>query len=181
MAANRAGGSRDAAAIEGIENRILLIRGRRVMLDADLAELYGVPTRALNQAVKRNTKRFPADFAFRLTLEEAETMRSQSVTASKRNVRHAPYAFTEHGAIMAANVLNSRRAVEASVYVVRAFVRLRRELTLRKELSHRLAELERQIDTHDAAIRDLVAAIRQLAEPPPGPARPRIGFHRAGM
>ena len=133
----------------------------------DLAALYGVPTKRLNEQVKRNSSRFPPDFAFRLTPEEAEELnRSQNATGSQkhRDPRFSPYAFTEHGAIMAANVLNSRRAVEASVYVVRAFVRLRHELTLRKELAHKLGELEQRIDTHDAAIRGLMAAIRQLAD-----------------
>lgn len=116
--------------IERIEQKIYVIRNERVMLDSDLADIYGVTTRALNQAVKRNLKRFPEDFMFRLTADELEAMRSQSVTASKRNVRFPPYVFTEHGAIMAANILSSERAVEASVQVVRAFVKLRQMLLL---------------------------------------------------
>ena len=186
--------------VERIEPCILLVRGQRVMLDADLAELYGATTKAFNQAVKRNLERFPADFMFQLTAEEAEAirsqtltadlrsqivtassapvaMRSQIVTASKRNVRYLPYAFTEHGAIMAASVLNTPRAIDTSVYVVRAFVKLRELLSTHKELAGKLVELERKVGSHDAAIQSLVAAIRRLMEPPPAPARPRIGFH----
>ncbi|MDP3938702.1 MAG: ORF6N domain-containing protein [Deltaproteobacteria bacterium] len=181
MVSRREGSAHVIASVERIESQILLIRGQRVLLDADLAKLYGVPTKVLNQAVKRNTERFPVDFAFRLTLKEAEIMRSQFVTASKRNVRYRPYAFTEHGTIMAANVLNSCRAVEASVYVVRAFVRLRQVVAEHKELVHTLAELERRVGAHDAAIRELVGVIRRLAAPPPTPPRPRIGFHGTGM
>ncbi len=183
MASHGAGGGHDAAAIARIESRILLIRGRRVILDADLAMLYGVPTKRLNEQVKRNSVRFPPDFMFRLTRAEVEDLnRSQIATAwqKHRDPRFPPFAFTEHGAIMAANVLNSPNAVRMSIHVVRAIVRLRQELSMRRELVHRLAELEGRIDTHDAAIRELVAAIRQLAEPPPDPARPRIGFRPEG-
>ena len=115
--------SAEVVLVDQVEARILLLRGERVMLDADLAELYGTSTKAFNQAVKRNQGRFPNDFMFQLTAEEAESMRSQFVTASKRNVRFLPHAFTEHGAIMAASALNTPRAMEVSVYVVRAFVR----------------------------------------------------------
>ncbi|HYE98521.1 MAG TPA: ORF6N domain-containing protein [Planctomycetota bacterium] len=163
----------------GLETRILSVRGHRVMLDGDLAELYGVPTKALNQAVKRNARRFPLDFAFRLTPEESLSMRSQSVTASKRNVRHLPFAFTEHGALMAANVLNSPRAVEASVFVVRAFVRLRQVLAPHRQLAAKLTEMERRLDTHDETIREIMTAIKVLMEPPEDdPPRERIGFHQ---
>jgi hypothetical protein len=138
--------------------------------------------------------RFPADFMFRLTVDEADgmrsqtattsvppgSMRSQNATASKRNVRYLPYAFTEHGAIMAASVLNTPREIEVSVYVVRAFVKLRELLSTHKELAGKVAELERKVGSHDAAIQSLVAAIRRLMEPPPAPPRPRIGFHAAG-
>lgn len=166
--------------IERINQRILLIRGQRVILDADLAELYGAPTKALNQAVRRNAGRFPSDFAFRLTPEETENMRSQFVTASKRNIRYRPYVFTEHGALMAANVLNSQRAVQASVLVVRAFVQLRQMLATNRELAQKLAELEQRIGTHDEAIRSLMIAIRQLMQPPE-PKRREIGFHVKDM
>jgi len=124
--------------LETVERLILLIRGEKVILDADLARLYGVTTRALNQAVKRNIKRFPEDFMFQLLAEEVEAMRSQIVTASKRNVRFLPYVFTEHGAIMAANILNSEKAVSASVQVVREWKRAKTSrLTNTKPLKKR--------------------------------------------
>ncbi len=174
--------------IEMIERKIFLIRGQKVIIDSDLAELYGVTTKRLNQQVKRNINRFPKDFVFQLTENEAGGMRSQIVTASnpnairsqnatasKRNVRHLPHAFTEHGVIMAASVLNSQRAVDVSVYVVRAFVRLRQMLAMNKELAHKLAELERKVESHDGAIRSLVTAIRQLMQEPE-PKEKKIGF-----
>lgn len=161
---------------EGIESRILALRGHRVLLDQDLARLYEVPVKALNQAVKRNGRRFPEDFAFRLTRGEVQGMRSQIVTASRRNVRHLPLAFTEHGALMAANVLRSDRAVAASVLVVRAFVRLRREVAARRDLAEKLAELERRVGGHDEALRSLMAAIRGLLQDPTDPPKERIGF-----
>jgi hypothetical protein len=146
-----------------------------VLLDVDLAQIYGVPTKALNRAVKRNKERFPEDFLFQLTRDEL--MRCQIGTASKRNLRYRPYAFTEHGALMAANVLNSRRAVEMSVYVIRAFVRIRRELTVNETVARRLAEIERVLLKHDGALRDLYEKIRPLLLPPPDPKRREIGFH----
>lgn len=178
--------------VDQIEPHILLVRGQRVMLDADLAALYGTTTKALNQAVKRNTDRFPGDFMFRLTAEEVEQMRSQVATADLRSQtvtsssashggrRYLPYAFTEHGALMAAGVLNTPRAIEVSVYVIRAFVKLRGLLATHKELAGKLAELERKVASHDTAIQSLVSAIRRLMEPPPTPPRPRIGFHSKG-
>jgi hypothetical protein len=165
-----------------VARSIVYLRGQRVLLDADLANLYGVTTRALNQAVKRNIDRFPTDFLFRLT--KAETMalnRSQIVTGSQkhRNPRFAPLAFTEHGAIMAASVLNSRRAVEMSVYVVRAFVQLRELLSSNRELAHRLADLEarvaRKLTKHDKELRAIIALIRQLMTSHEVKRRP-IGF-----
>lgn len=160
----------------GIETRILSFRGHRILLDEDLARLYKVQVKVLNQAVKRNGRRFPEDFVFRLTPEEVREVRSQFVTASRRNVRHLPLAFTEHGALMAANVLRSRRAVSASVLVVRAFVRLRREAGARRDLAEKLAELERRIGGHDDALRSLMAAIRGLMQEPDDPPKERIGF-----
>ena len=162
-----------------IESRILLIRGHRMMLDSDIAELYGVSTRRLNEQVKRNQHRFPADFMFQLTDNEARALRSQIATSKKERGgrRYRPYAFTEHGAIMVASVLNSRRAVEVSVYVVRAFVRLREMLSARKELARKLSELEKRIQGHDEEIVTLVEAIRELMEPPEKPGR-QIGFHK---
>ena len=160
-----------------IERAILFIRGQRVMLDADLAALYGVPTKRLNEQVKRNSGRFPLDFAFQLTKEEAEALRSQIATSKRGRGgrRYAPYAFTEHGAIMAANVLNTKRAIAASVYVVRAFVRLRQILATNKALAHKLAELERKVESHDGDIRSLFDAIRRLMVPAEHRRR-RIGF-----
>jgi phage regulator Rha-like protein len=164
--------------IELIESRILLIRGRKVMLDSHLAELYGVTTKRLNEQVKRNKERFPADFMFQLTFEETESLRSQIATSNRGRGgrRYRPYAFTEHGAIMAASVINSHRAIEVSVYVVRAFVKLREMLRTHKELARRLAELEKRIEGHDEEIMALFEAIRQLMEPPEKPSK-RIGFH----
>ena len=161
-----------------IEQRILLIRGQRVILDADLAMLYGAPTRALNQAVRRNLKRFPQDFMFKLTQPEKNEV--ITICDHLKNLKYAkalPNAFTEHGAIMAASVLNTERAVQISVFVVRAFVKLREMLSTHKELAHKLVELERKLQNHDESIRSLVVAIRQLMRPPESetPKR-RIGF-----
>ena len=148
-----------------IESKIYLIRGQKAMLDVDLAEMYGVFTKALKQAVKRNIERFPEDFMFQLDSEELENWRSQFATSNpsvKMGLRYRPYVFTEHGAIMAATILNSPRAVEVSVFVIRAFVKLRQLALGHKELAAKLTELERKVAGHDDAIRQLVAAIRQL-------------------
>jgi hypothetical protein len=164
--------------VEQIEPQILLIRGERVMIDADLAKLYGVPTKRLNEQVKRNRGRFPPDFAWQLTAEEkAEVVANCDHLAQLKFSRTTPFAFTEHGAMMAASVLNTPRAVDVSVYVVRAFVRLRKFLTAHRDLSLRLDELERTTASHGTAIESLVAAIRRLMEPPPAPPRRKIGFH----
>ena len=172
----------DHVPVERITRSIRVLRGQRVLLDAELAALYGVTTKQLNQAVKRNAERFPEDFRFQLNRVEAtELNRSQSVTGSQkhRDPRHAPYAFTEHGAIQAANVLNSPRAVEMGVYVVRAFVQLRELLASNKELALRLDELEARIEQklagHDQAIAAMLSAIRGLMNPP-APKRRGIGF-----
>ncbi len=162
--------------MERIERGILLIRGQKVMLDADLAELYGVRTKALNQAVKRNDDRFPQDFMFQLTAEEkAEVVAHCDHLRSLRFSPARPYAFTEHGAIMLASVLSSRRAVETSLFVVRAFVRLREAVSSHRELARRMSELERRLKGHDEKIRSLVEAIRQLMRPAESKTR-RIGF-----
>jgi len=159
-----------------IEKRIFLIRGHRVILSIDLAELYGVEPKVLNQAVKRNIERFPSDFMFQLTNQEFANLKSQIVTSSWGGLRRAmPYAFTEHGAIMVASVLNSPRAIEISVYVIRAFVRLREYLSSHTKLAQKLTELEKKIETHDEAIQALIDAIRQLMAPPDKPRR-RIGY-----
>ena len=166
-----------ALALKPIENQIFLVRGQKVLLDADLATLYGVEVKALNQAVKRNEERFPPDFVFQLTAEENEALRSQTVTSksSRGGSRYAPYAFSEHGAIMAASVLNSPRAVEMSIYVVRAFLRLRETLATHKELAAKLAELEQRLETTDHKIVEIVQAIHVLAMPPEKAVR-QIGF-----
>jgi hypothetical protein len=158
-----------------VESRIFVLRGQKVILDSDLAELYGVPVKRLNEQVKRNQERFPPDFMFQLSAEELSSLRSQNATSKRGGRRYLPYAFTEHGAIMAATVLNSDRAVEMSVFVVRAFVRLREMLSTNQQLSGKIDELERRLDTHDASIQELIEAIRELMEPPPASGRP-IGF-----
>ena len=161
--------------MERIERAILLIRGEKVMLDWDLAELYGVETRILNQAAKRNIERFPADFMFQLTPKEVEALRSQIVISNegRGGRRYLPYAFTEHGALMLANVLNSERAAQTSVQVVRAFVQLRQMLTSNAELARKLDAMEKK---YDARFRIVFQAIRQLMSPPE-PKRREIGFH----
>jgi len=168
---------RRTAMASAVESRILLLRHQRVILDTDIADLYGVPVKVLNQQVKRNRERFPADFVFRLTSKEDEVLRSQSVTSKqgRGGRRYAPYAFTEHGAIMAATVLNSERAVQMSVFVVRAFVRLREMLATNRKLAGKIDELENRLDTHDSTIQDLIEAIKELMKPE-DPPRKSIGF-----
>lgn len=163
---------------EQIEQAIVLLRGQKVMLDRDLAGLYGVETKNLNKAVKRNLDRFPADFMFQLTPEEAESVRFQSGTIETGPYfRYLPYAFTEQGVAMLSSVLQSSRAVQVNIAVMRAFVRLRETLSLHKELAHKLTELERRIERHDASIQTLFEAIRQLMATPTPPPRKPIGFH----
>lgn len=174
-------------AIPSIQGLILTIRGEKVILDSDLAALYGVSTKALNQAVRRNPERFPSDFAFQLEPQELtnlksqivtayDPMRSQNVTASKRNVRFRPLAFTEHGALMAANVLRSSKAVEMSVFIVRAFIRMRGALVSQYEMAARLEQIEKILLVHDTQLRDLFDTIRPLLLPPPDPPSTPIGF-----
>ena len=166
--------------MEAIERRILILRGRRVMFDRDLAEIYGVETRALNQAVKRNRARFPGDFMFQLTTAEAETLspsRSQSVILNRgTNVKYRPYAFTEHGTVMLANVLKSTVAVRASIQVVRAFVNLRRVVAAHGDLARSIERLERRVDRHDTDLQGVLTVLRKLVEPAPLPPKRRIGF-----
>jgi ORF6N domain len=181
-----------APAVESISLSIAALRGQRVILDGDLAALYGVETKRFNEAVKRNGARFPADFMFQLTAEEADSLRSQFATLKTGRGQHRkylPYVFTEHGAIMAAMVLNSPRAVEVSVYVVRAFVRLREAAVIHKDLAEQLSSLEEKTESlamqHDtfsrntrAQLKQVFDALRELMtppEPPPPPKRP-IGF-----
>lgn len=187
--------------------RILTIRDQKVVLDSDLAAVYGVTTRVLNQALRRNKGRFPADFAFRLSNEEFEAMRSQIViassraknmrsqvvtasgrvqqvrsqfaTASRRNIRYRPWAFTEHGALQAANVLQSDRAIAMSVYVIRAFIELREKVATNAAILKRLAEIDKALLEHDTALRDIFRKLTPLLAPPPESSRKQIGFHAA--
>jgi len=164
--------------------RILSIRGQKVILDSDLATIYGVETFRFNEAVKRNHNRFPEDFMFQLTSEEFADLTSQNAMPKRGRGgrRTPPYAFTEHGAVMAANILRSERAVQMSVFVVRAFIRMRAVLTDTRELASKLAALEREVkarlDTHDSAIVDVLSRIMDLIDPPklPEPPRKKIGF-----
>jgi hypothetical protein len=164
--------------VERIERLIHLVRGEKVLLDADLAMLYGVETKALNRAVKRNQSRFPQDFMFQLTAEEAANLRCQIGTSSSGygGRRYLPYAFTEQGVVMLSSVLRSERAVQVNVAIMRAFVGLRRLLATNEVLARKLSELERRLEGHDQAIKSLFDAIREMMAPP---ARPRgeIGFH----
>lgn len=157
--------------------KILVLRNQKVILDADLAELYGVPVKRLNEQIRRNPKRFPGDFLFTITRAEYENLRSQNATSrlGHGGRRYLPKAFTEHGAIMAASVLNSKRAIEMSIFVVRAFVRMRESLLINQRVVSKLSELEARLDSHDAEIQEVVDAIRELMEPLPANDR-RIGF-----
>ncbi len=173
------------APADSLESRILTIRGQKVILDSYLAEIYGVGTKSLNRAVKRNSHRFPPDFIFQLTREEFANLRCQIGTSSLSygGRRFLPYAFTENGAVMAANVLNSDQAVRMSVFVVRAFVRMRELLTGSKELAAELKKLEAKLtdrlDVHETAITEVLRRIMQLLDPPPAPPVPEksMGFH----
>jgi hypothetical protein len=167
-----------AVPIEIIERRIYLIRSQKVMLASDLAELYQVPTKALNQAVRRNMDRFPPDFMLQLTHEEASVLRSQFVTLEKgrgRYSKYAPLAFTEHGVAMLSSVLNSKRAVQVNILIMRAFVKLREMLATHKDLARKLEELEKKYQAHDVQIQAVFDAIRKLIEEP-SRRRRRIGF-----
>ena len=164
--------------IANVEGAIHLIRGQRVMLDSVLAAIYGVTTKRLNEQLRRNRSRFPGDFAFQLTTEEFTNLKSQIATSSFHGGRrYHPWVFTEHGALMLASVLNSEIAVQASVRVVRAFVRLREMVAANAQLAVKLEELERRFDSHDDAIANLFATLKQLLEPPEAPKRREIGFH----
>jgi hypothetical protein len=180
---------------ERLEPLIFRIRGHRVVLDADLARLYGVQTFRFNEAFKRNRYRFPADFAFQLTSDEFARLTSQfamskaqpadssghksshPAMSSRGGRRHLPWAFTEHGALMAANVLRSDRAVQMSVFVVRAFVRLREQVAANTAILKRLAEIDKTLLEHDSALRDLYQKLLPLLQPPADPPKRRIGFH----
>ena len=184
---------------ERLEPLIFRVRGHRVILDADLARLYGSTTKALNQSINRNHERFPIDFAFRLSTKEFTDLRSQIVTSSVQPVDPAgetgnrsqivtgsqkhrsrdfrPWVFTEHGALMAANVLRSEQAVQMSVFLVRAFVRLREQVAANTTILKRLAEIDKTLLEHDSALRDLYRKLLPLLEPPADPPKRRIGFH----
>jgi len=161
-----------------IEQKIYLIRGQKVMIDRDLAMLYGVPTKRLKEQVKRNIGRFPEDFMFQLTKKEFEYWRSQIATSNsdKMGLRHRPYVFTEQGVAMISTVLNNERAVQVNIAIMRAFVKLRQILSTHKDLAHKLGQLERKTEKHDTEIQGIFEAIRQLMVPPEKPKR-RIGFH----
>ena len=180
------GKSKSLVPIEQIDGMIRSIRGTRVILDSDLAKIYGVPTFRFNEAIKRNRHRFPPDFMFQLRPEEAAALRSQIAILKKGRGQHRkyrPYAFTEHGALQAANVLRSPRAVQMSVFVIRAFVRMRQTLLGTRELAEKLAALEKKLtsrlDVHEAAIIEVLQELMQILNPPPAlpePTKPRIGF-----
>jgi phage regulator Rha-like protein len=167
-----------------VESRIFVLRGRKVILDSDLAELYGVEVKRLNEQVKRNSERFPLDFVFRVKTED---LRSQIATSNGKakirsrahstrgGRRYQPFAFTEHGAIMAATVLNSKRAVEMSIFVVRAFVHMRKALATNEKILAKVKELERRVGSHDSDIQEIIEAIQGMMKPPAAPGR-KIGF-----
>ncbi len=155
-----------------------MIRRHKVMLDRDLAALYGVETKNLNKAVRRNIDRFPLDFMFQLTKEAAESLRFQFGTLKRgQHFKYLPYAFTEQGVAMLSSVLRSKQAVQVNVAIMRAFIRLRETLALPNDLARKLADLEQKIEGHDVAIRSLFEAIRQLMAPPVPEVKPQIGFH----
>ena len=179
---------------EHVQSRILVLRGQRVLLDADLAALYGVTTKRLNEQLKRNARKFPEDFVFQLSAEEAAQLprlkpqnatskpggpsRSQNATLKRgQNIKYRPYAFTEHGAIQAANILNSEAATDMSVHVVRAFVRLRQLVVNHKAIAAKLAELDARVGSHDEQLAAVIAAIRQLTTPDSPTHGRKIGFH----
>lgn len=189
-----------AVALDSLEPLILVIREHRVILDADLARLYGVTTKRFNEAFKRNRQRFPDDFAFQLTTAEFNNLRSQIATSSLQHAestgvhprwpqivttshggrRYCPWAFTEHGAVMAANILKSERAVQMSVFVVRAFVRLREHVAANQAILKRLAEIDRTLLEHDSALLDLYEKLLPLLQPVPDQPTRRIGFQSKG-
>jgi len=175
----------NAIAVEVIATRILELRGEKVMLDRDLAKLYGVPVKVLNQAVKRNIKRFPGDFMFQLSWEEVESLRSQIVTLNKsepevsrrgKHIKYLPYVFTEHGVAMLSSVLNSERAIQVNILIMRAFTKLREILLTHKELAAKVEALEKKYAEHDQTIKEIFEAIKQLLEPPLTKEKRIIGF-----
>ena len=162
--------------VELISTKILEIRGKKVMLDRELAKLYGVQSKVLNQAVKRNSKRFPEDFTYQLTKEETKNLKSQIVTSSWGGVRKLPYVFTEQGVAMLSSVLNSERAIQVNILIMRAFTKLKEMLLTHKNLAVKLEALEKKYADHDEKIKAIFEAIKQLLQPPVEEKR-RIGFH----
>jgi phage regulator Rha-like protein len=164
---------------EVVEQRILVIRGHKVMLDSDLAQLYGVRTKNLNKAIRRNIERFPVDFMFQLTSEELASLRFQIGTSKKGRGgrRYLPYAFTEQGVAMLSSVLNSTQAIQVNIAIIKAFVKLRHILATHKELESKLREHDQRLDKHDEHIYAIFKAIEELMAPPPEPPKRRIGFH----
>lgn len=161
-----------------LERQIFVVRGQRVMLDSDLAKLYGVPTKRLNEQVRRNHERFPDDFAYQLTAQELTDLRSQFATAklASSKSRTNPMVFTEHGVAMLSSVLRSPRAVQVNIAIMRAFVRMRQLVLTPGELVNQLIELAKTVQLHDHQIRDIADVLRHLMEPPPGPPKRKIGF-----
>ena len=169
--------SKEMIPIERIARAIYILRGQKVLLDSDLAALYGVSTKALNQAVKRNRERFPPDFIFHLRIEETRSLRSQFVTLKRgEHLKYRPYAFTEQGVAMLSSVLNSERAVKVNIAIMRAFVKLRETLETNRELARKFEEIERRVGKHDEEIAAILEAIRQLMAPSKQ-SRREIGFH----
>ncbi|PIP21258.1 MAG: DNA-binding protein [Candidatus Omnitrophica bacterium CG23_combo_of_CG06-09_8_20_14_all_40_11] len=176
----------NAIAVEVIATRILELRGKKVMLDRDLAKLYGVKVKRLNEQVKRNTKRFPDDFMFQITKEEINSLRSHFVTLNSRsqfatlkqgqNIKYLPYVFTEHGVAMLSSVLNSERAIQVNILIMRAFTKLREILLTHKDLAAKIEALEKKYAEHDQTIKEIFEAIKQLFQPPPAKEKRIIGF-----
>jgi len=162
---------------EIVATKILFVRGKKVILDRDLAEMYGVKTKELNQAVQRNLERFPDDFMYQLTREEVANLKSQIVTSSWGGTRKPPRVFTEQGVAMLSGLLNSNRAIQVNIAIMRAFVKLRELLLTHKELSQKLEELERKYQLHETDIQAIFEVIKKLLEPPPEPPKPRFGLN----
>ena len=171
--------SSDIIARENIEGKIFFLRGKKIMFDRDLARLYGVETKVLNQAVKRNIKRFPEDFMFQLTNREFTNWKSQIVTSNndKMGLRKRSYAFTEQGVAMLSTVLNSERAIQVNIQIMRAFTKLRELMISHKDLAHKIEIMERKFKEHDENFKIVFKTIRQLLTPPPAKPKQKIGFH----
>ena len=178
MQKRKLAGSLDVALIpeEVIEKKIFLMRGKKVMMDKDLAELYAVTTSNLNKAVKRNIENFPDDFIFQLTKEEASRFQN-GILKRGQNIKYLPYVFTEQGVAMLSSVLKSKRAIQVNIVIMRVFVRLKEIISNHKELVLKLRELENKLEKHDGEIHAIFEAIRELMEPPPAKRKPKIGFH----